>query len=72
MFRKSGDEETARRLKSMADFIADEILEADQKNRRRRSRSREQAVKPPDGLAAILLLRLSLPNGIGELKKSLI
>jgi hypothetical protein len=31
MFRKSGDEETARRLKSIADFIADEILEADQK-----------------------------------------
>jgi hypothetical protein len=31
MFRKSGDEETARRLKSVADFIADEILEADQK-----------------------------------------
>jgi len=30
-FRKSGDEETARRLKSIADFIADEILEADQK-----------------------------------------
>ena len=25
MFRKSGDEETARRLKSVADFIADEI-----------------------------------------------
>jgi len=31
MFRKSGDEETARRLKSVDDFIADEILEADQK-----------------------------------------
>ncbi len=31
MFRKSGDEETARRLTSGADFIADEILEADQK-----------------------------------------
>jgi hypothetical protein len=31
MFRKSGAEETARRLKSVADFIADEILEADQK-----------------------------------------
>jgi hypothetical protein len=31
MFRKSGDEETARRLKSIADFIADEILETDQK-----------------------------------------
>ena len=31
IFRKSGDEETARRLKSVADFIADEILEADQK-----------------------------------------
>jgi hypothetical protein len=30
IFRKSGDEETARRLKSIADFIADEILEADQ------------------------------------------
>ena len=31
ILRKSGDEETARRLKSIADFIADEILEADQK-----------------------------------------
>ena len=31
ILRKNGDEETARRLKSIADFIADEILEADQK-----------------------------------------
>jgi hypothetical protein len=31
ILRKNGDEETARRLKSIADFIADEILEAGQK-----------------------------------------